>query len=89
MLRVFDPQYSHKEILNFKGKEEHPRLFWFIANTLFYTDKNRKRCNGDLFSAYMRSESETVRLSKFADDDMQTSLQIMVELLEEYGMLYS
>ena len=83
VLRVFDPHYSYEEILNFKGKEEHPQLFWFIANTLFYIDKNRRRCNGDLYSAYMRSELETVRLSKFADDDMQISLQIMVELLEQ------
>ena len=83
VLRVFDPHYSYEEILNFKGKEEHPQLFWFIANTLFYIDKNRRRCNGDLYSAYMRSELETVRLSTFEDEDMQISLQIMVELLEE------
>ena len=83
VLRVFDPQYSYEEILNFKGKEEHPQLFWFIANTLYYIDKNRRRCNGDLYSAYMRSEIEIARRSKFADDDMKTILQIMVELLEE------
>ena len=82
VLRVFDPQYSCDEILNFKVKEEHPQLFWFIANTLFYIDKNRRRCNGDLYSAYMRSELETVSLSRFADDDMRTGLRIMVELLE-------
>ena len=83
VLRVFDPQYSQEEIMNFKGKEEHPQLFWLIANTLYFIDKNRRRCNADLYSAYMRSELEVARLSKFADDDMQTILQIMVELLED------
>ena len=69
--------------MNFKGKEEHSQLFWLIANTLYFIDKNRRRCNADLYSAYMRSELEVARLSKFADDDMKTVLQIMVELLEE------
>ena len=29
VLRIFDPQYSFEEVLQFKGKEEHPQLYWF------------------------------------------------------------
>ena len=28
ILRVYDPQYSYTETLEFKGKEEHPQLFY-------------------------------------------------------------
>ena len=70
------------EILDFKGKADRPRLFLFIANKLFYINTNRRRCNGDLYSTYMRSKLKTVSLLRFADDDMQTGLKIMVELLE-------
>ena len=85
VLKVFDPQYSPED----KGKEEHPQLFWFIANTLFYIDRNRKRCNSNLYRAFMRSEYETLRLSRFADFDMKTSVNIMVELLEDFEEVYS
>ena len=40
VLKVFDPHYSLEEIMDFKGKEEHPQLYWFIALTLlFYIDE--------------------------------------------------
>ena len=83
VLKVFDPQYSPEDIINLKGKEEHPQLYWFIANTLFYIDRNKRRCNSNLYRAYMRSEYETLRLSRFADYDMKTSVNIMIELLED------
>ena len=83
VLRVFDPLYSLEEILEFKGKEEHPQLYWFISLTLFYIDKNRKKCTTDLYKAYMWSELETLRMSKYASEDMLLALKIMLELLEE------
>ena len=42
VLRVYAPQYSLDEVLEFKAKEEHHQLYWFIALTLFYIDKNLK-----------------------------------------------
>ena len=81
VLRVYDPQYTFKEILEFKGKEEHPQLYWFIALTLYYVDTNRRRGNLDLYRAFMWSEFETLKLSKFADEVMLTAINIMLELL--------
>ena len=43
VLRVFDPQYSLEEVLEFKAIEEHPQMYWFIALTLYFIDKNRKK----------------------------------------------
>ena len=83
VLRVFDPLYLLEEILEFKGKEEHPQLYWFISLTLFYIDKNRKKCTTDLYKAYMWSELETLRMFKYASEDMLLALKIMLELLEE------
>ena len=81
MLRVYDPQYTFKEILEFKGKEEHPQLYWFIALTLYYVDTNRRRGNLDLYRAFMWSEFETLKLSKFADEKMLIAINIILELL--------
>ena len=53
VLKVFDPHYSLEEIVEFKGKEEHPQLYWFIALSLFYIDENRRRANRELYKAFM------------------------------------
>ena len=81
MLRVYDPQYSFTEILEFRGKEEFPQLYWFIALTLYYVDTNRRRGNLDLYRAFMWLEFETLKLSKFADEEMLMAINIMLELL--------
>ena len=83
VLRIFDPQYSPEEVLNFKAKEEHPPLYWFIALTLFYIDKNRRRCSTEMYRAFMRSELEILKLSKYVNDDMLIVTNVMLELLEE------
>ena len=82
VLKVFDPHYSLEEIMDFKGKEEHPQLYWFIALTLFYIDENRKRGNRELYRAFMWSEFETLKISKWADDDFLMAINIILELLE-------
>ena len=82
VLRIFDPLYTLEEILEFKAKEEHPQLYWFIALTLYYIDKNRKRCSTDLYRAYMWTELEVLRKSKCANE-MLLAINIMLELLEE------
>ena len=79
--RVYDPQYIFTEILEFRGKEEHPQLYWFIALTLYYVDTNRRRGNLDLYRAFMWLEFETLKLSKFADEEMLMAINIMLELL--------
>ena len=79
---IFDPLYSFEEILEFKAKEEHPQLYWFIALTLFYIDKNRKRGSTDLYRAYMKFELETLRKSKLVNEEMLVATEILVELLE-------
>ena len=83
VLKVFDPQYSYEEVLEFKAKEEHPQLYWFIALTLFYIDKNRRRCSTELYRAYMWSEFETLKRSKYAKDEILIAMRVMLELLEE------
>ena len=79
--RVYDPQYTFTEILEFRGKEEHPQLYWFIALTLYYVDTNRRRGNLDLYRAFMWLEFETLKLSKFADEEMSMAINIMLQLL--------
>ena len=81
VLRVYDPQYTFTEILEFKGKEEHPQLYWFIALTLYYVDTNRRRGNFDQYRAFMWSELEILKLSKYADQEMLIAINIMLELL--------
>jgi len=81
VLKVFDPHYSLEEIMDFKGKEEHPQLYWFIALTLFYIDENRRRGTCELYRAFMWSEFETLKMSKWADDDFLTAINILLELL--------
>ena len=83
VLRVFDPHISLEEVLEFKAIEEHPQMYWFIALTLFFIDKNRKRCSTDSYKAYMWSELETMRRSKRANDNILTGVTILLELLEE------
>ena len=78
---MYDPQLTFQEILEFKGKEEHPQLYWFIALTLHYIETNRKRGNCDLYRAFMWSEFETLKLSKYADEEMMLAINIMLELL--------
>ena len=79
--RVYDPQYTFTKILEFRGKEEHPQLYWFIALTLYYVDTNRRRGNLDLYRAFMWLEFETLKLSKFADEETLMAINIMLELL--------
>ena len=82
ILRIFDPQYTFEEILDFKGKEEHPQLYWFIAMTLFYIDKNR-RCSTEMYRAYLCSELDILKMSRYANDEMLIVTQLMLEMLEE------
>ena len=82
VLRIFDSQYTLEEVLDFKGIEGHPQTNWFIALTLFFIDKNRKRCSVELYKAYMWSELETLRRSKRADEQFLISATIILELLE-------
>ena len=83
VLRIFDSQYTLEEVLEFKALEEHPPIYWFIALTLYFIDKNKKRCNADLYKAFMWSELETLRRSKQANEDILIGASIMLELLEE------
>ena len=83
VLRIFDPQYSFEEVLDFKAKEEHPQLYWFIAMTLFYIDKNRRRCSTELYRAFMWTEFEILTMSKYANEEMLMITRVMLELLEE------
>ena len=71
-----------EEVLDFKGKEEHPQLHWFIALTLYYIDKNRRRCSIELYRVYIWSEFEILKMSKYANDDILIVLKLMIELLE-------
>ena len=82
VLRVFDPQYSLEEVIEFKAMDEHPQLFWFIALTMYYIDENRKRVNCELYKAFMWSEFETLKMTKYADDEILMSINILLELLE-------
>ena len=79
---MFDPQYSLEEVMEFKAKDKHPQLFWFIALTMYYIDKNRKRGNRELYKAFMWSEFETLKMTKSADDEILMSINILLELLE-------
>jgi len=83
VLIIFDPQYTFEEILDFKGKEEHPQLYWFIAMTLFYIDKNRRRCSTEMYKAYLCSELDILKMSRYANDEMLIGTQLMLEMLEE------
>ena len=56
--------------MDFKAKEEHPQLNWFIALTLYYLDKNRRKCSTDLYKAFLWSELEVLRRSNKSNDDM-------------------
>ena len=82
VLRVFDPQYSLEEVIEFKAMDEHPQLFWFIALTMYYIDENRKKVNCELYKAFMWSEFETLKMTKYADDEILMSINILLELLE-------
>ena len=83
VLRVFDPQYSLGEVMEFKGKEEYPQLFWFIALTLYYIDFNRRKSNLEMYKVFMWSEFETMKMSKYADEDVLMTTNILLELLED------
>ena len=83
ILRVFDPQFTLEEVLEFKAMEEHPQLFWFIACTLFYIDKNKLRGNMASYRAFLWTEYETLKLSKYADEEMLCAIIIMLELVDE------
>ena len=83
VLKIFNPQYSLKEVLNFKTKEEHLQLNWFIALTLYYLDKNRRKCSTDLYKAFLWSELEVLRRSNKANDDMVIGATELVEMLDE------
>ena len=83
VLRVFDPQYSLGEVMEFKGKEEYPQLFWFIALTLYYIDFNRRKSNLEMYKVFMWSEFETMKVSKYADEDVLMTTNILLELLED------
>ena len=83
VLRVFDPQYSLGEVMEFKGKEEHSQLFRFIALTLYYIDFNRRKSNLEMYKVFMWSEFETMKMSKYADEDVLMTTNILLELLED------
>ena len=88
VLRIFDPQFSFQEVLDFSCKEEHPQLYWFIALTLFYIDKNKKKCSSELYRSYMWTELETLKMSKHANDEMLLVTKVMLELLDAWGLLF-
>ena len=68
ILRIFNPQYSLEEVLDFKAKEELLQLYWFIAMPLFYIDNNRRRCSTESYRAFMWTEFENLTMSNYAYD---------------------
>ena len=69
--------------MDFKGKEEHPQLYWFIAITLFNIDKNRRMCSTEMYRAYLCSELDILKMSRYVNDEMLIVTQLMVEMLEK------
>ena len=53
---------------------------------MYYIDENRKRVNCELYKAFMWSEFETLKMTKYADDEILMSINILLELLEHWDM---
>ena len=82
VLKVFDPGITIKEVFSLNLSVGHSQADWFLANVLFYIANNRNRCNMQSCKTYLLSEFEVLKRSKYCNEDLDFSVQIIMELFE-------
>ena len=82
ILRILDPDYTEEEVLYLSVIDASlPQASWFIANTVFYISKNRENCSVSKYKAFLNTELETLKYSKFAEQSFVSSVGGFVELV--------
>ena len=82
ILRILDPDYTEEEVLYLSVIDASlPQASWFIANTVFYISKNRESCSISKYKAFLNTELETLKYSKFAEQSFVSSVGGLVELV--------
>ena len=82
ILKIFDPEFSEEEVLAFQLQTEFPQANWVTLNTLFYIYKSRKNISIEAFKSYLINAMETVRRSKFCDQDTEIAIDVLIEMIE-------
>ena len=82
ILKIFDLEFSEEEVLAFQLQTEFPQANWVTLNTLFYIYKSRKNISIEAFKSYLINEMETVRRSKFCDQDTEIAIDVLIEMIE-------
>ena len=81
VLKVFDPGIKHEEILALNLSVGHLQADWLLSNMLYFIANNRRRCNLENCLAFLLSEFEVLKRSKFCNEELELSVQITIELL--------
>ena len=82
VLKVFDPGIRTEEILSLNLNVGHLQADWFLSHVLFFMANNRHRCNVENCTTFLLSEFEVLKRSKHCNEDLELSVQILLELFE-------
>ena len=83
VLKIFDPGIIIDEILALNLSVGHIQADWLLANVLYFLANNRRRCNLDNCMSYLLSEFEVLKRSKYCNEELQISVQLVIELLHD------
>ena len=71
-----------EEILSLNLNVGHLQADWFLSHVLFFMANNRHRCNVQNCTTFLLSEFEVLKRSKHCNEDLELSVQILLELFE-------
>ena len=83
-LHLFNPRYTESDIMMIDLEPEFPQVDWFVANALFFIQKNRDNCTRNKIVSYLKSTYEVFSRSRYCDEDMRLSTRILIEAFENF-----
>ena len=82
IMRIMDPHYSEEEVMHLSMVDPSmPQASWLIANTVTYISKNRDECNIPKYKAFLNTELQILKQSRYADQEAILSIEVFIDLI--------
>ena len=90
IMRIMDPHYSEEEVMHLSMVDPSmPQASWLIANTVTYISKNRDECNIPKYKAFLNTELQILKQSRYADQEAILSIEVFIDLIGSFDALES
>ena len=80
VMRTFGQYICEDDLVNLVIGDSTPASMWLAANYLYFVTEYRENCSPQKFQQFLHQEFEIFKKSKFCDENLISSLMMMINL---------